>query len=180
MLKKCSKCKCFKEIECFNKNRSTIDGLGCYCKKCINSNIKKRIISAKINNHCVSCTKPKLKNNNHCLYHWAECLVRKQFRDRNHKINFPDLKIFVNKILGKLSNQNFRCAYSNLVLIPGVNCSLEHKESYSKNKDNSLDNLVWINSHLNRLKLQSNLEPALDKFNFYIEAIKTGEYPNYE
>jgi len=33
--KKCSKCKNMKNVNEFYKNRSTTDGLNCYCKKCI-------------------------------------------------------------------------------------------------------------------------------------------------
>jgi hypothetical protein len=34
-LKKCGKCKIEKPLDLFYKNRSTKDGLGCYCKECL-------------------------------------------------------------------------------------------------------------------------------------------------
>ncbi len=180
MLKTCSYCKEEKDTSEFYKNKNYTSGLSYYCKVCNALYNRKDYEKDKLNKKCINCAKPSLKNNNSCIYHWAYQIVKIQSYRRKYDLDKDEAALLVRHLLGKLSNQNFRCAYSGVVLIPGVNCSLEHKEAYGKTQDNSLGNLVWVDVNLNKLKGFGNKEKGLEKFNFYIEAIKTGEYPNYE
>lgn len=41
-MKKCTKCKCSKELKNFNKNSKSLDGVGSWCKSCIKENNKKQ------------------------------------------------------------------------------------------------------------------------------------------
>lgn len=176
-MKKCSRCSLEKEENEFFKRPQKIDGLDIICISCRREKYTEHTVKCTINNRCRICTKPKLKYRAVCLYHWAMGIIDSQNRNRKIKLILEDKNKLVKHLLGKLSNQNFKCAYSGVVLIPGINCSLEHKEAYSLQGNNEVFNLVWVDSRLNNLKNNREVQSALFKFNAYVEALKTGEYP---
>lgn len=170
-MKQCKSCKNeFEESE-FYKSSKTF--LASYCKSCT---ITKRLEWRKSkfkNKVCASCDKPRLKHTSLCLYHWCRNLIDHQ--RMNAKIGSDTHKLTL-QLLGKLSNQRFKCKYSGLRLIPGLNASLDHIDPYCKSKNYSLENLCWVDLTLNRMKGSKSVEEAMFKFDSYVELFK--EYHN--
>lgn len=96
---------------------------------------------------CVSCGKPSLENSaSHCLLHWA-ILIGEGCGHRD--------KAFGQMLLRKLEDQNYRCAMTGELLVPGLNASLDH--IVPKCKGGSMDdpdNLWWVTLDVNFAKRQ--------------------------
>ena len=48
--------------------------------------------------------------------------------------------------------QNSRCAYTNELLIPGINASIDHKIPLSRGGNNEHSNLQWVTLRINSMK----------------------------
>lgn len=176
MLHKCSSCQEQKSFSEFSKNVSKPQGLSTECKACC----VRRYNAKRTTSICSSCVKPKLQYSAYCLYHYVYSTVGSQVSKKNLKLSLDEKKHLINCLLEKLSNQKFRCYYTGISLIAGLNMSLEHIEPYSKNKNNDISNLVWADLAFNTIKGSGSIELAKEKFSIYTQAIKTNEYPTNE
>ena len=93
---------------------------------------------------CVACSEPSIPGGgNYCRTHWLDNGAKKYGFTREQ---YPAL-------WEKLEKQQFRCYYTGIELIPGVNASLDHKKPRSKGGDmNDLDNCVWCDRLINAFK----------------------------
>ena len=178
-MKYCPACKETLEVTKFSKAAIRRGGYQGFCKNCYNTKTLSYRRSRLDNGICRDCSLPKLKNSAHCLFHWALSSYRTNSRQKNLQLSTEQLKQDTKSLLGKLANQKFRCAYSGICLIPGINASLEHVNAFTNNKDGSIANIVWVDSLLNKLKGSKDKESAEQKFSYYIKAIQTNEYPIY-
>ena len=179
MLRKCSTCKQEKELTCFCKGK-TSSGLQSRCKLCTrkyNAQVRKQKVT---NDLCKTCTKPRLHNCDSCLFHWAYAIVANQATAKNKNLSYLERLHRTKRLLGKLSNQNFKCFYTGVPLVPGLNASLDHIEPHSKSGNNEFSNLVWADRTFNMIKSSGNIFIAKEKFSNYLQALKTNEYPVYE
>lgn len=176
---KCSKCAKMKHKQDFSHEGKLPKGLSKRCNACF-TNKKVIVKTLRSKDRCISCDRFKLKNSGYCLYHWAYSLICGNNSNKDVIFYRENMEKRTRLLLGKLSNQNFKCAYTGIPLIPGINASLDHKKAYSKSRDDSIDNLVWVDTLLNRHKGTGDKEAAIEKFNFYIKAIQTNEYPIYQ
>jgi 5-methylcytosine-specific restriction endonuclease McrA len=77
-----------------------------------------------------------------CAKHWvAAKLHRNGIARREHDAFFA-----------KLVEQNFACYYTGSALVPGQNCSLDHRIPRSRGGQNSIDNIVWCDTRINLAK----------------------------
>lgn len=93
---------------------------------------------------CKRCGKERYHESNYCRYHFIENIAR--------QYSIPgDLW---EDILIQLEASNFICFYTGIQLIPGKNASIDHLHSRSQYPDkiSDLDNLVWCDKWINRMK----------------------------
>jgi CRISPR/Cas system Type II protein with McrA/HNH and RuvC-like nuclease domain len=57
-----------------------------------------------------------------------------------------------NELKELFEKQGGRCFYSDEILIPGVNASLDHQLPQCRGGDNSPQNIQWVTSDINRVK----------------------------
>lgn len=180
MQKKCTRCKEEKELVLFGIDNSTKSGISSTCKSCLNLGNEIRRRERVKQGSCRSCKRLKLHNCQYCLYHWAHHLVSIQSTKKHLKLSHLERTTRTKHLLGKLSNQNFKCFYTGVVLIPALNASLDHIEPHSKNGNDELTNLVWTDRSFNTIKNTGSIDLAKQRFNVYLQALKTNEYPMYE
>ncbi len=72
----------------------------------------------------------------------------------------------------KLKEQEFKCFYTGKLLLPGDNLSIDHKVPRSKGGTDNLDNLVWVDIAVNRIKNNVDLEEFLIVSSPLLEEIK--------
>lgn len=105
---------------------------------------------------CHSCNGTALTHTRYCLYCYIKDCVRKTLliTETQAKQEFASL------LLKKLENQNHRCVYTNRLLVPGVNMSLDHilPKSLYPEGFRELSNLVWVDKSCNIAK--NNLLPV--------------------
>lgn len=89
---------------------------------------------------CASCSDPVLGTSSLCARHWLAHIARKH--------RFPDSNIMWDKLV----KQDFRCYYTGIPLVPGNNCSVDHKVPKSRGGSNAADNLVWVDRFTNSFK----------------------------
>src|SRR5208283_3738293 len=85
----------------------------------------------------------RLPNAQMCLLHWATCI--------GFSCGHGD-ETFGKSLIEKLETQNYKCALSDIQLVPGVNASIDHICPVSKGGTSELDNLQWVLLPLNRGK----------------------------
>ena len=92
---------------------------------------------------CVACSSPATPGGgNYCRTHWLDNTKKYGFTRDQHPALWE-----------KLEKQQFRCYYTGIELIPGVNASLDHKKPRSKGGDmTDLDNCVWCDRLINAFK----------------------------
>jgi len=56
------------------------------------------------------------------------------------------------KIKHKLEEQEYKCVYTGIVLIPGRNASLDHILPISRGGTHEIENLQWVDIQINRMK----------------------------
>lgn len=116
--------------------------------------IKER--SKLLNVRCHSCNGTALNHTRYCLFCYIKDCTRKTLL-----ITEPQAKHdFASLLITKLNNQKHRCVYTNRLLVPGINMSLDHILPKSLYPDGfrELDNLVWVDKSCNIAK--NNLLPS--------------------
>ena len=131
---------------------------------------------------CVTCVRPAIPGLSMCHVHTVEANVRsverkKRFRElglcrdcgrpKTDKSMCLDcrIKYIADRVLGasrrcglwkelrlQLEGQKFRCAYSGVAIMPGVNGSLDHIVPKSKGGTNEAYNLHWVDLRVNKMK----------------------------
>jgi hypothetical protein len=160
--KKCCSCKIEYPYNAnfFHRDRYAKTGLKSVCKKCAiiqqhdwsNKNRERVRKFHKINRYkrideglCCSCREKRLENSNiFCEKHWYMGVAIRNLKNRNL---WKDIRALAFK-------QNFKCAYTDRSLIPGVNMSLDHIDSIKMNPEKSKDinNVQWVALDINRIK----------------------------
>ncbi len=96
---------------------------------------------------CKFCNQLRLPNHNRlCEKHWFVSIA-------TFNIGIATTEI-ANILKQKLVSQNYKCPYTGEILIPGVNCHLDH--IYSKHRfpelKSNLDNVEWVSEKANIAK----------------------------
>ena len=173
--KVCYKCrkKLPLTIEYFAKQKNSSDGFDGRCKSCVNliskeyrkkrgekyrvDNLtkKKKQQQKRIENgQCRHCSTQRLKNSNlYCEKHWF------QYVSKNHLGTMKRWKEV--KIL--LEEQNYKCAYTGLILTPALDASVDHIIALSTDAEqyNKIENLQWVHFDINRMKNNHSEEDFL-------------------
>lgn len=71
------------------------------------------------------------------------------------------------RLLQKLKDQEFKCYYTGLPLVPNHNASLEHIKPRSKNPEliYDVDNLVWVRREVNSMRNNFSFERFVELCN---------------
>lgn len=93
---------------------------------------------------CKTCGKERYHESNYCRMHFIENIAR--------KYGVP-MSLY-EALLQKLEAANFTCFYTGIQIVPGRNACVDHLYSRSGHPDklSSLDNLVWCDKWINRMK----------------------------
>lgn len=141
---------------CYNCGKSPGNGKG-LCAKCREKardayhRTSKNRVSRKLSSEiCKRCTDATFSKSNYCRKHWLENILRHSHLDR----------LSADILFSKLEDQEFKCFYTGIDLVPGINASLDHLKSRSKNPDRHSDiaNLVWCDRRVNAMKGELNYE----------------------
>ena len=115
------------------------------CSRCLakhSERRKERRTRLKAQGLCVNCSTPSLAGNTFCLKCWfTNCA---QQTARNYHMGGAIHRLF--------DEQNGRCAYTDEVLVPGVNASLDHKTPIVRGGSNDISNLQWVTKFINNAK----------------------------
>ncbi len=93
---------------------------------------------------CRECGKERYHESNYCHHHFIANIARP------YKIPVDLWEI----LLQKLEQSDFTCFYTGKQLVPGINACVDHLSSRSQHPDkiSELDNLVWCDKWINRMK----------------------------
>jgi hypothetical protein len=92
---------------------------------------------------CLRCPEPALLPSRYCRLHTLENSLRKYRIPKSRYEEFWQ----------KLAAQDFRCYYTGVALVPGVNASLDHRVPRSRGGDPAdADNTVWCDRLINAFK----------------------------
>jgi hypothetical protein len=93
---------------------------------------------------CKECGAERYYESNYCRTHYI----------RGIAYNWGVLPHLHEGLLCKLEQTNFTCFYTGIPLIPGKNACVDHLHSRSQHPDkiSDLDNLVWCDKWINRMK----------------------------
>jgi len=108
---------------------------------------------------CHNCKTPRMPNSNtECEKHWFSARAMQRLgRGGDVIARGQELK----KILEK---QEYRCAYTGRLLVPGINASVDHIRPQSKHPDlaNSISNIQWVDININHMKTDMDHEEFLE------------------
>ena len=149
---RCCKCKEEKDSDCFYK-RNNARGFRHECKECFNKNGRHKNLVKLKENKCRYCQDGRIKGSRYCLFHCVKM---------NCRVSNIDFSL-IDPLIDKLYSQKFECHYTGKLLIPGVNTSLDHKIPKAKGGLNTLDNLIWVDISVNRLKGKTDYKVFLEK-----------------
>ncbi len=93
---------------------------------------------------CKTCGQPRYYASNYCRAHFIEPIA--------NKYDIP--RPMWDSLIQKLEGSGFTCHYTNVPLIPGRNACVDHLHARSLRQDLrfDLDNLVWCDKWINRMK----------------------------
>lgn len=153
--KTCPKCKLSKNINDFYLRKDTLK-YRVTCKLCfvqdqLNSTTK------KINEgNCKKCSNQRMQASSLCFKHYVINLLQL------NKIKAFDS--LADALIDKLYKQRFECYYTGVLLIPGVNASLDHIVPLSKEGQNTEGNFVWCDSSINRMKQNIEQKEFINRY----------------
>lgn len=113
---------------------------GKYGKAYSQAKRKKNISQGK----CPECGADRYYESNYCRSHYIRGIA--------HNWNIPSP--LDEELLHKLEEANFTCFYTGVALVPGKNACVDHLHSRSQYPDKmaDLENLVWCDKWINRMK----------------------------
>lgn len=92
---------------------------------------------------CAVCSSDALSSSRYCKRHFLENSLRK------YRVPTEDY----DKFWIKLEMQGFRCYYTGVEIIPGVNASIDHKIPVSRGGSlDDINNCVWCDRNINAFK----------------------------
>jgi hypothetical protein len=97
---------------------------------------------------CHNCSSPQAFNSVSCEKHWFAARATQRLGLG------PDVIGRGQALKAILEAQDYRCAYTGIPLVCGVNASVEHKIPTSKRPDlkGDLSNIEWLDVTVNRMK----------------------------
>lgn len=169
---------CRKELELnsdnFYKNKTKEKGYELCCKKCSKHRLsqykpknKSEQEKKEYNNYrndwrkqqfqkglCKVCKEPHLPNQKTCYKHYLSDMARKHLGSTKYWEDLDEL----------FKKQDGKCAISGIPLQIGVNASIDHIKPLSKHPEtkNQLTNLQWVESNINRMKLDMEFEDFIN------------------
>lgn len=129
-----------------------------YCPQCAkirsnNSSLRKK---RKIQEgYCRCCEKNKATIKTLCVNCWYK---DKAYDNCNDRTKWKELKYLIEQ-------QNYKCSYTGITLIPGVNASIDHIIPRSLGGSNELSNLQWVDLSINKMKADILPERFLELIN---------------
>jgi hypothetical protein len=150
--------------EFFYKSKINKNGFNSACKKCVilitskwskNNKEKhqeanrKSEIRKMAEGKCKCCSNIRLINSNlYCEKHWYRQESLKAFKT----VKYWD---FLKSLAEK---QNYKCIYTDNILIPGRNMSLDHIISVYNHSElrNNINNVQWVTKDINMIKNKLN------------------------
>lgn len=110
---------------------------------------------------CVSCHNKTIGLSRYCKNHWIEGFSIKY-------------KISKEKLLNKLEEQDFKCFFTGIDLIPGKNASLDHliPRSIQPSLINDVSNVVWCDKRINSMKGDLQYSDFIDVCSLIVEKSK--------
>ena len=178
-MKTCTKCK--KELPPteFHKNNTKKDKLSNVCKSC--SNLATREWQEKNREHhnkqqreqkanrnkkglCRHCLNERIKNSTMCEKHWYEDISARHFKTTKYGEFLKNLA----------DRQKYKCAYTDEILIPATNMSLDHITSNhdDSSKKEDLNNVQWVTKDINLIKNKLSHQSFIDLCKYIYEKFK--------
>lgn len=156
--KKCFKCKIFKSVEDFSKNRSTFDGYQKVCKKCFaNYDSVKKGYKKKSENR---------KNNLNTYLNYKTTNLKTKCKQKN--LDFDLNNNFLYELYLK---QNGKCYYTDIDIVHNLGCHQYNSISVDRldpNKGYTKDNVVLASFSINSFKGMINVSEYKDFLNIII------------
>lgn len=151
--KLCSKCQRILSVSDFNRDRNQPDGFSARCRTCTNAYhrawyaknreleraAKLRQMQARIDKgQCKYCCSPQLPGQRVCQHHWFSNVAYHSLGKASNRA--------AQILKDKLAEQNSRCPYTGIQLIPGQNCQIDHIKPVSRFPElrHDPDNLEWV------------------------------------
>jgi 5-methylcytosine-specific restriction endonuclease McrA len=125
------------------------------CADCLERRSKESLASSRKrvkNGLCYDCS-GRATVGKYCLHHWFSKVS--SFKSTGTRRNGEPLKKMFYARGGK-------CAYTGIALIPGSNASVDHKIPRSRGGPDTIDNLQWVDSRINRMKTDMAHEEFLE------------------
>lgn len=97
---------------------------------------------------CKNCLRPSLDGHALCEEHYLRATTRNHFGSPKRWEELRDL----------FYAQNGRCPYTGVLIVLGINASLDHIRPKSRGGSDELDNLCWTTDFLNILKHDHTIE----------------------
>jgi hypothetical protein len=147
----CTGCKIYKERDQFYELDHCFNGLNPKCIECLSkitksekskSNKRELYNSRKELGLCVKCGASELVNNCFCIDCWFQDKASMSGGGKENIISIREL----------FDKQQGKCFYSDEVLTPGVNASLDHQIPSSRDGKSEIDNLKWVSRQINMMK----------------------------
>ncbi len=104
---------------------------------------------------CIKCSSLRLENsNNFCEKHYLQDVSHKYLGTKKRWVELKD----------KLEEQNYKCHYSGVELILGINASVDHTKPSIKYPElkNDIDNIKWVDIRVNRMKRELDEDEFID------------------
>lgn len=115
----------------------------------VRENVRQRNSRLVSQGRCVNCCDPIIPGSkSFCELHWLANIATRNFSKGNGGIGKAQA---LKEILVK---QDFKCTYTGVTLIPGVNASIDHKQPVSTHPElqDSLENIQWVSYTVNKMK----------------------------
>ena len=128
---------------CIDCEKPTITSV--YCPECLILQAKSRNKRRKYrrkNGICTHCRKKAVNSSSLCERHILEKISYRYFRTTK----------YADKLREKLTSQNYKCVYSGFPLRLGVNTEVDHILPKYLGGKNTINNLQWVDSSVNKMK----------------------------
>ncbi len=94
------------------------------------------------------CGQTKTSIGAHCQKCWFKSI---SYTATKSKENYGDLWIMLEK-------QGYKCGYTGVELIPGINASIDHIKPQALGGSNELENLIWCDLKINYMKRDMTIQ----------------------
>lgn len=127
-------------------------------KKCLQCRINEQNRSKKIRrqariiNNCGACLKDKAIIGKLCEICWYK-------RKAGDHLKNPQQWSLLKQLI---ESQNFTCAYTGIIIKPGINASLDHKIPPRKDGTFTIDNVQWTDITINYVKRNLTHQEFID------------------